>query len=76
MADKNAKSEKNVAGRYYVDTNCISCGQCVDIAGDFFAEDEDGGGMYVKAQPVSEAEITTCEEALSSCPVEAIGNDG
>ncbi len=32
MANKNAKAIKNVAGQYYVDTSCISCGQCVDIA--------------------------------------------
>lgn len=75
MADKTAKAEKNVEGKYYVDTNCISCGQCIDIADDYFAEDEDGG-MYIKAQPVSEDGVGSCEEALSSCPVEAIGNDG
>ncbi|MBU0744453.1 MAG: ferredoxin [Gammaproteobacteria bacterium] len=76
MADKNAKSAKNVSGKYYVDTNCISCGQCVDIAGDFFAEDSETGGFYVKAQPGSDEGIVLCENALSNCPVDAIGNDG
>jgi len=75
MGNKNAKSSKNVPGKYYVDTKCISCGQCVDIAGNFFVENKDGG-MYVKAQPVSAEEIALCEQAISSCPVEAIGNDG
>lgn len=75
MADKNAKSKKNVAGKYYVDTNCISCGQCIDIAGDFFADDKESG-VYVKAQPSSEQEVALCEQALANCPVEAIGNDG
>ena len=75
MADKSIKTAKNVAGKYYVDTNCISCGQCVDIAGYFFTEDKDGG-MYVKAQPQSAESVALCEQALSNCPVEAIGNDG
>ena len=75
MANKNAKAIKNVAGKYYVDTNCISCGQCVDIAGNFFAESPDGG-MYVKADPSSKEDIASCEQALSNCPVDAIGNDG
>lgn len=69
------KSAKNVAGKYYVDVNCVSCRQCVDIAGDFFAEDKDGGA-YVKAQPSSQDGVALCEQAISNCPVEAIGNDG
>lgn len=75
MADKNAKSANNIPGKYYVDTKCISCGQCVDIAGDFFVEDKDGG-VYVKTQPTSQEGVELCEQALSNCPVEAIGNDG
>ena len=74
MANKNAKAANSIAGKYYVDTNCISCGQCIDIAGDFFAENPNGG-MYVKVQPGTEG-TASCEQALSSCPVEAIGNDG
>lgn len=75
MADKDAKAAKNVPGKYYVDTNCISCGQCVDINSNVFAESPEGG-MYVKAQPTSEEDNAACEQALSNCPVEAIGNDG
>lgn len=75
MADKNAKAAKNVDGKYYVDTHCISCGQCIDIAGNFFAEDE-AGGVYVKAQPGSDEDMALCDQAVANCPVEAIGNDG
>ena len=73
MADKNSKHEKNVAGKFYVDTGCISCGQCVDIASDYFAEDN---GMYVKIQPTDVAGENLCQEAVEVCPVEAIGSDG
>ena len=75
MADKTKKAVKNVAGKYFVDTNCISCGQCIDIAGDFFVQGSDGE-VYVKAQPATDETIELCEQALSNCPVEAIGNDG
>ena len=75
MADKSSKVAKNVAGKYYVDTNCVSCSQCADIAGDFFTEDS-AGGYYVKVQPNSAEGAALCEQALSNCPVDAIGNDG
>lgn len=75
MADRYARSTKNIAGKYYVDVNCISCGQCVDMATEFFAEDKDSI-VYVKAQPSSKEGIALCEQALASCPVGSIGNDG
>ena len=75
MADKTSKNASNAAGKYYVDSNCIGCGQCMDIAGDFFAETPDTG-VFVKVQPVEQKSIDLCEQALANCPVEAIGNDG
>ncbi len=75
MANKASKAESNVAGKYYVDTNCIGCAQCADIAGDFFTENT-SGGFYVKVQPTSDEGVALCEKALFDCPVEAIGNDG
>jgi len=76
MADKNSKAAKNVAGKYYVDTNCISCGQCHDIAADFFVEDGDTGLYYVVKQPTTPEMDALCEQAKAACPVEAIGDDG
>ena len=76
MADKDSKNSKNVAGAYYIDSNCIGCGQCVGIADEFFTENLDEGNCYVKCQPTSADDIALCEKALCNCPVEAIGNDG
>jgi ferredoxin len=76
MADKNAKHQKNAKGKFYVDNNCIGCGQCRDLAPDFFIEDPDNGMIYVGKQPTSEGDIKLCQEALQNCPVEAIGEDG
>ena len=76
MANKNAKVAKNVAGKYYVDDSCINCGQCHDMAPDFFVEDPDAGVMYVAKQPNSTEEAALCKQTLDNCPVEAIGDDG
>ena len=76
MASKENKAAKNVSGKYYCDTTCISCGQCVDIAPDYFAEDGDVGSMYVKKQPTDAADEALCKQAKDVCPVEAIGDDG
>ena len=48
MADKNSKAANSVSGKYYVDTNCINCGQCIDIAGNFFVENQKYGHFLQK----------------------------
>ena len=76
MADRTEKHEKNVEGNFYVDKNCISCGQCVAIAPDNFSEDIETGSMYVSTKPETSAAIKACQEAVENCPVWAIGEDG
>ena len=75
MADKNNKHPENVPGPYYVDTECINCDACVLAAENHFKLLDDGHA-YVFRQPATDEEKEACEEALESCPVEAIGNDG
>ena len=75
MADRNDKMPENVPGAYYVDSTCTGCGLCIQSAPDFFGERSDGLA-FVKTQPQSDGDKELCEEALDSCPVEAIGNDG
>lgn len=76
MADIKAKVEKNVQGSYYVDDQCIACDACVTEAPDFFEMDDENGHAYVKKQPANDSEKDECENALSACPVDAIGNNG
>ena len=76
MANKADKWKENVAGKFYVDSQCIDCDLCRETAPNFFARHEEGGYTYVKAQPASAEEVAQCEEAQGGCPVEAIGNDG
>lgn len=76
MASKTDKQPGSAPGAYYVDTQCIDCDVCRDTAPDFFMRNDDEGFSYVFAQPTTPDEIELCEEALQSCPVDAIGNDG
>ncbi|MDR0351711.1 MAG: ferredoxin [Puniceicoccales bacterium] len=76
MADKNKKNKENCEGRFYVDDQCIDCDLCRDMAGEYFGRQEMDGYSYVIKQPETEEDIKLCEEAMESCPVEAIGNDG
>ena len=76
MADIEEKTEKNVPGKFYVDSSCIDCDLCRETAPDFFARDDDEGVSYVKKQPESDQDVALCQEALEGCPVQAIGDDG
>jgi ferredoxin len=76
MADPKDKFDDNVPGPYYVDATCIDCDVCRDTAPSNFTRNDDGQYSYVFKQPATDEERGLCEEALTSCPVEAIGNDG
>lgn len=76
MADKSDKQQPNVIGAFYVDTQCIDCDVCRDMAPDHFTRNDDDEYSYVYKQPETPEEIELCYEALQSCPVEAIGDDG
>ncbi|MBN2755247.1 MAG: ferredoxin [Candidatus Goldbacteria bacterium] len=75
MANKAAKNADNVAGKYYVDDQCTSCGICEGMAPDNFKLKDDGSYAYVSAQPTADQEAA-CKEAMESCPSSAIGDDG
>lgn len=76
MADKNQKTPENVPGKYYVDTTCIDCDLCRNIAPKTFSRHDEGGYSIVFKQPETPEEIAHAEEARTSCPSETIGNDG
>jgi ferredoxin len=76
MAELANKYETNVAGKYYVDNQCIDCDLCRETAPDNFKRNEDGGYSYVYKQPESPEEEARCKEAKEGCPVEAIGDNG
>ena len=76
MADPGDKVSESAPGRYYVDTQCIDCDVCRVTAPANFQREEAKGYSYVFRQPASPDEEASCQEAMDSCPVEAIGDDG
>ena len=76
MADPTDKVEGSVPGKYYVDSNCIDCDVCRTTAPDNFEANEDEGFSFVFKQPENEEEEEQCQDAMESCPVEAIGDNG
>jgi ferredoxin len=75
MANLADKYSENVAGKFYVDTQCIDCDLCRETAPSNFTRQDDGGYSYVYKQPSSPEEEAQCKEAMEGCPVEAIGSD-
>jgi len=76
MADAANKYAENVAGKFYVDDQCIDCDLCRETAPANFKRNDDGGHSYVYKQPETPEEEALCKEAMEGCPVEAIGSDG
>jgi ferredoxin len=75
MAFVKDKLADNVAGKFYVDRQCIDCDVCRDTSPANFTRNDENGYSYVYKQPETLEEIALCEEALNACPVEAIGDD-
>ena len=76
MADPDDRLPDNVPGKWYVDSNCIDCDVCRTTAPKNFHANEDEGYSFVSKQPENGEEVEQMEEAMESCPTEAIGNDG
>ena len=75
MPDRNDIVKENASGPFYVDSSCIDCDVCRDTAPKNFTRSFKHAYSYVSKQPENKAERAACEEAMSICPVEAIGNE-
>jgi ferredoxin len=67
-----SKWPDNVAGRFYVTSDCIDCDLCRETAPALFNRNNKEGYCFVYKQPGSAAELSLCREAAEGCPVEAI----
>lgn len=76
MPNSQSKSPANQQGPYYVDTDCIDCSACREIAPRHFGFDENTGLSYVMRQPETAEEKEIMNEAMDQCPTESIGSDG
>lgn len=75
MAQPHARYPDNAPGAFYVDRSCIDCDKCRQAAPAHFTR-HDGGYSFVAVQPGDALAEAACLEALSRCPVGAIGRDG
>jgi glyoxylase-like metal-dependent hydrolase (beta-lactamase superfamily II)/ferredoxin len=70
MARVDLRNQANAAGEWFVDTRCIDCGTCRDIAPGMFGEDF--GLSVVRRQPRN-GEESDAWLAAQACPTSSIG---
>ena len=71
MANVALRLPENVAGDFFVDSKCIDCDACRQIAPEIFAEDDEYSIVY--QQPQSAQETKRALMALVACPTGSIG---
>src|SRR5829696_2685231 len=70
MARVDLRNPTNVPGDWFVDTRCIDCGTCREIAPAVFGDD--GGMSVVRRQPRSDQDLDAWL-AAQACPTASIG---
>src|SRR3954466_16221913 len=71
MAKPTLRVVENVPGEFYVDSTCIDCDACRQLAPDVFSDA--GDHSYVHAQPQSREAERAALRALIACPTASIG---
>src|SRR6059036_341802 len=71
MANVALRLPENVPGDFYVDSTCIDCDACRQIAPEIFAEDDEYSIVYQQPQSVEETKRALM--ALVACPTGSIG---
>ncbi|GEP41688.1 ferredoxin [Brevifollis gellanilyticus] len=74
MADLLDRLPQNVPGRFFIDSTCVDCGMCPEDVPAVFRRHDEIGQTFVHHQPETAEEVQLCLEAVSNCPVEAIGD--
>jgi len=73
MADRKKRLDSNIAGDFYVDSTCINCDTCRQLAPKSF--EEVGEYSAVLHQPEGAEQIHQAYQALLACPVGSIGTE-
>lgn len=76
MADKMDKVPENAPGKYYIDHNCVPCGDCMAEAPMLLQYTKDESKAFFHRQPNTPEEEEAARKAMDMCPSEAIGDDG
>src|SRR5881398_2894089 len=72
MADLRKRLPLNVDGDFFVDTTCIDCDTCRQLAPATFGETAEFS--FVQQQPRDQAERRAAVRALLACPTGSIGH--
>lgn len=72
MAQAALRVEQNVAGDFFVDSSCIDCDACRQIAPGVFHDAGSQSAVY--HQPHHPEEILAAQKALLACPTSSIGD--
>ncbi|MGH7165356.1 MAG: MBL fold metallo-hydrolase [Nitrospiraceae bacterium] len=73
MADRAKRLSTNVEGNFYVDSTCINCDTCRQLAPKSFQEV--GEYSAVARQPGGDHQLLQAYQALLACPVGSIGTE-
>jgi glyoxylase-like metal-dependent hydrolase (beta-lactamase superfamily II)/ferredoxin len=71
MADVKKRVFENVAGEFFVDSTCIDCDTCRQLAPSIF--EDAGNTSFVRAQPQTPEQTRAATLALLACPTGSIG---
>jgi glyoxylase-like metal-dependent hydrolase (beta-lactamase superfamily II)/ferredoxin len=74
MANPNKRVPENLSGDFFVDSTCIDCDACRQIAPSVFGEGT--ATSFVKKQPSGTPERRQALQALLACPTGSIGSLG
>ncbi len=73
MARIADRVHENVPGDYFVDSSCIDCATCRQVAPEIYVRLDTVGQSVVHRQPVTAAERRRAAMALVACPTASIG---
>jgi glyoxylase-like metal-dependent hydrolase (beta-lactamase superfamily II)/ferredoxin len=73
MARASDRIAENVAGDFFVDSSCIDCDLCRQLAPATFSRTQRRAQSFVHRQPNGEAETQRALMALVACPTSSIG---
>jgi glyoxylase-like metal-dependent hydrolase (beta-lactamase superfamily II)/ferredoxin len=74
MANLRKRLPLNIAGDFFVDSTCINCDTCRQLAPHTFGEADDFS--FVRQQPAGDTEGRDATRALLACPTGSIGTLG
>src|SRR5437868_2865662 len=74
MANPRKRVPENAPGDFFVDSSCIDCDACRQIAPSVFRDA--GSNSVVDRQPASSDELLQAQKALLACPTASIGDLG